>query len=100
MIFGVLKQEIDRRRDGNQVTTKHGDHHKEENERKDRNCKNWEKETKWDEQEEHDKQIRADAYELGRKDAKKEINEIMDMDVPISNVLYEIDKWLKEKKNE
>ena len=44
----------------------------------DRNCKNWEKETKWDEQEEHDKQIRADAYELGRKDAKKEINEILE----------------------
>ena len=32
----VLKQEIDRRRDGNQVTTKHGDHHKEENENKER----------------------------------------------------------------
>lgn len=40
--------------------------------------------------EEHDKQIRADV--------KKEINEIMDMDVPISNILYEIDKWLKEQK--
>lgn len=37
-------------------------------------------------------------YEKGRADAKKEINEIMDMDVPISNILYEIDKWLKEQK--
>lgn len=27
------------------------------------NCKNWEKETKWDEQEEHDKQIIADAID-------------------------------------
>ena len=40
----VLKQEIDRRRDGNQVTTKHGDHHKEENERKERTKENKEKE--------------------------------------------------------
>lgn len=36
-------------------------------------------------------------YQQGRADAKKEINEIMDMDVPISNILYEIDKWLKEQ---
>ena len=40
----VLKQEIDRRRDGNQVTTKDGDHHKEENERKERTKENKEKE--------------------------------------------------------
>ena len=40
----VLKQEIDRRRDGNQVTTKHGDHHKEENENKERTKENKEKE--------------------------------------------------------
>ena len=43
-IHDVLKQEIDRRRDGNQVTTKHGDHHKEENERKERSKENKEKE--------------------------------------------------------
>ena len=40
----VLKQEIDRRRDGNQVTTKHGDHHKEENENKERTKENKDKE--------------------------------------------------------
>lgn len=46
------------------------------------------------------KWIEADAYNEGlkdgRADAKKEINEIMDMDVPISNILYEVEKWLKE----
>ena len=36
-------------------------------------------------------------YKQGRADVKKEINEIMDMDVPISNILYEIDKWIKEQ---
>ena len=40
----MLKQEIDRRRDGNQVTTKHGDHHKEENENKERTKENKDKE--------------------------------------------------------
>lgn len=39
-------------------------------------------------------------YQQGRADAKKEINGIMDMDLPISNILFEIDKWLKEKKND
>lgn len=41
-----------------------------------------------------------EAYEQGYAEAKKEINEIMDMDVPISNIIYELDKWLKERKNE
>lgn len=46
------------------------------------------------------KKIEDNAYQQGRADAKKEINEIMDMDLPISNILFEIDKWLKEQKNE
>ena len=36
-------------------------------------------------------------YKKGKADAKKEINEIMDMDLPISNILFEIDNWLKEQ---
>lgn len=39
---------------------------------------------------EYEKQIRAEVI--------KEINAIMDMDLPISNILYELNKWLKEQK--
>lgn len=40
----------------------------------DNNCKHWEKETKWDLQREHDKQIRVDAIDEFKTDILNKIN--------------------------
>ena len=41
-------------------------------------CKNWEKETKWDLQREHDAKVRADALEEFRKKINKYLAESTD----------------------